>query len=44
MKLDVYRKKRDEERTNEPFGADATDAAGPTWSGTFVVHLHDATR
>ncbi len=44
MKLDVYRKKRDEERTNEPFGSDGADASGPTWSGTFVVHLHDATR
>jgi len=43
MKLDVYRKKRDEERTNEPFGGEPSDA-GPTWNGAFVVHLHDATR
>lgn len=44
MKLDRYWKKRDEERTNEPFGAEPPDAAGPTRSGSFVVHLHDATR
>ena len=44
MKLDLYRKKRDEERTNEPFGSEPEGAAGPTWSGSFVVHLHDATR
>jgi bifunctional non-homologous end joining protein LigD len=44
MKLDPYWKKRDEERTNEPFGAEPSDAAGPTWSGSFVVHLHMATR
>jgi bifunctional non-homologous end joining protein LigD len=43
MKLDLYRKKRDEERTPEPFGQEPDDG-GPTWSGTFVVHLHDATR
>jgi bifunctional non-homologous end joining protein LigD len=44
MKLDVYRKKRDEERTNEPFGGELGDGGGPTWNGAFVVHLHDATR
>ena len=44
MKLDVYRKKRDEDRTNEPFGADPPEGDAPTWSGSFVVHLHDATR
>ena len=44
MKLDAYRKKRDEDRTNEPFGPDPDGAIGPTWSGSFVVHLHDATR
>ena len=43
MKLDLYRKKRDEDRTNEPFGQEPNEA-GPTWSGAFVVHLHDATR
>ncbi|MBK8252292.1 MAG: DNA ligase D [Polyangiaceae bacterium] len=43
MKLDTYRKKRDEDRTNEPFGPDPSEG-GPTWSGSFVVHLHDATR
>src|SRR6185436_7549940 len=43
-KLDSYRKKRDEDRTNEPFGPEPGDGSGPTWSGTFVVHLHDATR
>lgn len=43
MKLDLYWKKRDEERTNEPFGQEP-DESGPTWSGAFVVHLHDATR
>jgi bifunctional non-homologous end joining protein LigD len=44
MKLDQYWKKRDEERTNEPFGAEPSEGVGPTWSGSFVVHLHDATR
>lgn len=44
MKLDPYWKKRDEERTNEPFGAEPKDGLGPTWSGSFVVHLHMATR
>ena len=44
MKLDRYWKKRDEERTNEPFGAEPPDAGGATQRGSFVVHLHDATR
>ena len=44
MKLETYWKKRDEERTNEPFGAEPSEGVGPTWSGSFVVHLHDATR
>lgn len=44
MKLEQYWKKRDEERTNEPFGAEPGEGGAPTWSGSFVVHLHDATR
>lgn len=44
MKLEKYWKKRDEERTPEPFGAEPAEGLAPTWSGSFVVHLHDATR
>lgn len=45
-----YRKKRDPGRTNEPFAAEplASEAEAPskkgTWSGSFVVHEHDASR
>ena len=44
MKLETYWKKRDEERTNEPFGEEPAAGDGATWGGSFVVHLHDATR
>jgi bifunctional non-homologous end joining protein LigD len=44
MKLADYRKKRDPDRTPEPFGKDPPEGAGPTREGAFVVHLHDATR
>src|SRR5262249_32601980 len=44
MKLAEYRNKRDQERTPEPFGKDLPERPGPTRSGAFVVHLHDATR
>jgi bifunctional non-homologous end joining protein LigD len=44
MKLADYRKKRDPNRTPEPFGKDPPERAGPTRAGAFVVHLHDATR
>jgi bifunctional non-homologous end joining protein LigD len=40
-KLEEYWGKRDFERTNEPRGADGSDAAG---SGRFVVHQHNATN
>ncbi|MEZ4297617.1 MAG: DNA ligase D [Polyangiaceae bacterium] len=43
-KLDLYRKKRDEDRTNEPFGPDPGEETSATRSGSFVVHLHDASR
>jgi bifunctional non-homologous end joining protein LigD len=44
MKLADYRKKRDRDRTPEPFGEDPPQEIGPTREGAFVVHLHDATR
>jgi bifunctional non-homologous end joining protein LigD len=44
MKLADYRKKRDQARTNEPFGEDPRGDVGPTREGAFVIHLHDATR
>ncbi len=40
--LDAYRKKRDPERTPEPFGG--RRPAGPSAGHLFVVHKHDATR
>ncbi len=43
--LGKYRQKRDPGRTNEPFAAEpAVSGRGPTWSGSFVVHEHHATR
>lgn len=44
MKLREYRQKRSADATNEPFGGEPPDEAGPTRRGAFVVHLHDATR
>ncbi|MCC6555254.1 MAG: DNA ligase D [Polyangiaceae bacterium] len=47
MKLDEYRRIRDESRTPEPFGRDparAPRAPGGTREGAYVVHLHDARR
>jgi bifunctional non-homologous end joining protein LigD len=45
--LEDYRRKRDPERTNEPFAAEPVrseaDREG-TFRGAFVIHLHDATR
>jgi bifunctional non-homologous end joining protein LigD len=45
-KLTRYRDKRDPGRTNEPFGAEPlrSGAPAPQAVGSFVVHLHDATR
>lgn len=43
-KLTKYRGKRDPGSTNEPFGAELLHSAGGTAAGSFVVHLHDATR
>ncbi|MGE3669918.1 MAG: DNA ligase D [Polyangiaceae bacterium] len=40
--LRKYREKRDPGRTNEPFAS--VPAAGGTRVGSFVVHLHDASR
>ncbi len=40
--LDAYRKKRDPERTPEPFGG--RRPAGPAAGRSFVVHKHDASR
>lgn len=42
-KLDEYRRKRREEATNEPFGDEPRSESAET-SGTFVVHLHDASH
>jgi bifunctional non-homologous end joining protein LigD len=44
VKLGDYRKKRSAAATNEPFGGEPPEEAGPTKRGAFVVHLHDATR
>jgi bifunctional non-homologous end joining protein LigD len=43
-KLSKYRAKRDPARTNEPFGAEPMRSAPGTARGSFVVHLHDASR
>jgi len=43
MKLEEYRRKRDPERTNEPFSDDPT-VTEPSCGGVYVVHLHDARR
>jgi bifunctional non-homologous end joining protein LigD len=45
-KLSKYRAKRDPGRTTEPFGAEPMSSPAPsgTLAGSFVVHLHDATR
>jgi bifunctional non-homologous end joining protein LigD len=45
-KLTEYRGKRDPGRTTEPFGAEPlhSGAASARAAGSFVVHLHDATR
>lgn len=43
-KLTTYRKKRDLGVTTEPAGEADTGAAAETRYGSFVVHLHDATR
>jgi len=43
MKLSDYKKKRDPAQTNEPFGPEPGRTA-PTLAGSYVVHLHDATR
>jgi bifunctional non-homologous end joining protein LigD len=43
-RLGDYRKKRDAGASPEPTGEEAAPAAGATRSGSFVVHLHDATR
>lgn len=43
MKLEEYRRKRNPERTNEPFSADPT-VTSPSCDGVYVVHLHDARR
>lgn len=40
--LEAYRRKRDPERTPEPFGG--RRPAGPSAGHSFVVHKHDATR
>jgi bifunctional non-homologous end joining protein LigD len=42
--LELYRKKRDPLRTNEPFGPERKDSTRATRHGRFVCHLHDATR
>lgn len=43
--LNLYRKKRHPGVTNEPFGVAApAEVAGQTTRGSFVVHLHAATR
>src|SRR5207245_2236432 len=44
VKLDKYRRKRDEARTNEPFGGEVAEGSGPTLAGAFVIHQHAATR
>src|SRR5690242_13986190 len=44
MKLADYRNKRDPARTTEPLGKEPPERAGPTREGSYVVHLHDATR
>ncbi|AKT36763.1 non-homologous end-joining DNA ligase [Chondromyces crocatus] len=53
MKLDEYRRKRDPERTNEPFPTPEQERRARkkttvqkrgTHEGSFVVHLHDARR
>jgi bifunctional non-homologous end joining protein LigD len=44
-KLSKYRGKRDPVRTNEPFAAEPMRSGGTgTLLGSFVVHLHDASR
>lgn len=43
MKLAEYRNKRDRATTPEPRGSEPT-LRGPTRAGSFVVHLHAATR
>jgi bifunctional non-homologous end joining protein LigD len=44
-KLSKYREKRDPARTTEPFGAEPMrSAAIASPAGSFVVHLHDASR
>ena len=44
QKLSSYEQKRDRAKTNEPFGPEPSYSGGPTFGGTFVVHLHDARR
>ena len=44
VKLREYRKKRTAGATTEPFGGDPADVLAPTRRGSYVVHLHDATR
>jgi bifunctional non-homologous end joining protein LigD len=50
--LQPYRNKRDPRTSNEPFAAERIDSAkaptapskAGTWSGDFVVHLHQASH
>src|SRR5882672_1250297 len=42
--LELYRRKRDPSRTNEPFAAERIDSSSAGMVGAFVVHLHDARR